>query len=192
MSEILKSHRDHFLQIADHRICDMCHGEGEILRSDVRDIIRDYATKERSAQIRCPKCHRRGYIDAPAPRQNESKARSTSVRQSSPSKSPTGDKVLSEADEILESLQTVAETADRATVATPESSVTEGQQEEQWKRLSSWRRRGAGVLSILTMLSVGAALAVLIVYPLLPERAQVNIMRAQEEVAGLAPWTQSR
>ena len=60
-----------------------------------------------------------------------------------------------------------------------------------WNRLPS-RRRRPGVLSILVTLSIGAALAVLIVYPLLPEDAQAKILQVQHTVAEITPWLQSR
>lgn len=54
------------------------------------------------------------------------------------------------------------------------------------------RTRHVSVLTILITLAVGAALAVLIVYPLLPEDAQAKILQVQQKVAELAPWLQRR
>ena len=75
--------------------------------------------------------------------------------------------------------------------STPENSVAERPYGEIWERLPR-RRRRPGVLSILITLSVGAALAVLIVYPLLHEDAQAKILQVQQKVAELAPWLRNR
>ncbi len=56
VSELLGSHRNHLIQIADYRICDWCNGDGELLRRDVH---------EESFRLRCPHCFRRGYVKKP-------------------------------------------------------------------------------------------------------------------------------
>ena len=54
------------------------------------------------------------------------------------------------------------------------------------------RIRRRSILSLLLTLAIGAALAVLVIYPLLPHDAKAKILRAQEEVTELAPWLDSR
>ena len=61
-----------------------------------------------------------------------------------------------------------------------------------WNRASLLRRHLLSILSFLVALLIGAALAVLIVHPLLPDDTQAKIMQVQQKVAELAPWLQSR
>jgi hypothetical protein len=55
-------------------------------------------------------------------------------------------------------------------------------------RASSLPRLFGGVILIL----VGAALSVLIVFPLLPSHAQIWVHHMQEEIAVLVPWSVGR
>ena len=53
------------------------------------------------------------------------------------------------------------------------------------------RKRWIGeVLSMMVTLAVGAAIAVLVVYPLLPDDARSWVHSVQEQVEDLAPWLQ--
>lgn len=62
----------------------------------------------------------------------------------------------------------------------------------RWRRPGKPLKRGSGFLSGLITLLIGAVLAVLIVYPLLPEDAQAEVLQVQQKVAELAPWLESR
>ena len=73
---------------------------------------------------------------------------------------------------------------------TPEPAGRERPFGQDWGRGAS-ARRFPGLLSILTTVLVGAALAVLVVYPLLPGSAQADVLRVQRGMAELAPWIQS-
>lgn len=62
----------------------------------------------------------------------------------------------------------------------------------KWRRPGQPGKRGTGFLSGLITLLIGAALAVLVVYPLLPEDTQAKILQVQQEISELAPWLQTR
>lgn len=59
-------------------------------------------------------------------------------------------------------------------------------------RLRVPRMRGRRVLALVLTLAVGATLAVLVVYPLLPDSTQAKVRQAQDKVAELAPWVRNR
>jgi hypothetical protein len=57
------------------------------------------------------------------------------------------------------------------------------------KESRRWRRHSLRTAKFLMILVIGAALVVLVVYPLLPEYAQIQIHNAQDKVARLVPWS---
>ena len=70
--------------------------------------------------------------------------------------------------------------------------VARGTQERERDRVRVPRIPRRSILAVLLTLAIGAALAVLVIYPLLPHDAQARVDQAQEKVAELAPWLPSR
>ena len=113
VSELLGSHRNHRIQIADHRICDWCNGDGELLHRDVH---------EESFRLRCSNCFRRGYVKIAAPDKPTQKKPTTPRTPASPPSRPPAPRprvphrdrgaLQSQLEEILESLPELPLAAD--------------------------------------------------------------------------------